>query len=134
MASALRNLGAQYDMVLVDTPPLLPVADAAAVAPATDGVLLVCRFKKTTRDQLRGAVNALEAVSAPLLGTVFSMVPASGPRAYAQYSGYYRTEGPAEPAVSPIRRLPSHQAVRGTNGSTVPWDARPGRRAQEQHP
>lgn len=95
MATMLQRLSAEYDVVLVDTPPLLPVTDAAAVAPATDGVLLVCRFKKTTREQLGAAVEALEAVSATVLGTVFSMVPATGPRAYAQYNAYYRSLGPA---------------------------------------
>ena len=46
---------------------------------------------------MKSAVEALEAVSAPLLGTVFTMVPASGPRAYAQYNSYYRTEEPVLP-------------------------------------
>jgi len=46
-------------------------------------------------------VQALEAVSAPLLGTVFSMVPASGPRAYAQYNSYYQA---TEPVQSEVRR------------------------------
>ena len=49
----------QYDTVLIDTPPLLPVTDAAAVAPATDGVVLVCRFKATSREQVGEAVEAL---------------------------------------------------------------------------
>jgi hypothetical protein len=47
------------------------VTDAAAVAPATDGVIRVCRFKETTRDQVTAAVEALDAVSARVLGTVF---------------------------------------------------------------
>ena len=132
MASTLQHLGAQYDIVLVDTPPLLPVADAAAVAPATDGVLLVCRFK-TTREQLGGAVHALQAVSAALLGTVFSMVPARGPRAYANYNSYYRTEGPAESPVSPIRRLPIQAAPRTSNASVASWQATPARRARRRH-
>jgi len=59
---------AQYDVVLIDSPPLLPVTDAAAVAPATDGAILVCRFKETTRDQVAAAVEALDAVSARVLG------------------------------------------------------------------
>ena len=51
--------GSWYDTVLVDTPPLLPVTDAAAVAPAADGVLLVTRFRKTTREQVAAAVAAI---------------------------------------------------------------------------
>jgi non-specific protein-tyrosine kinase len=132
MASALRHLGAQYDIVLVDTPPLLPVTDAAAVAPATDGVLLVCRFK-TTREQLGAAVHALEAVSTALLGTVFSMVPATGPRAYAHYNSQYRTEGPTEQPASPVRRLPIQPTTRSAGGGAAVWEHPPARPAQGRH-
>lgn len=92
MKAVLDELRARYDVVLIDSPPLLPVADAAALAPATDGAILVCRFKRTTRDQVHNAAQALEAVSAELLGTVLNMVPTAGPRAYAQYRSYYRAD------------------------------------------
>ncbi len=92
MAGMLQKLRDMYDVVLIDSPPLLPVTDAAAVAPATDGAIVICRYKKTTTTQVGTAVSALRAVSAPVLGTVFTMVPSSGPRAYAQYNSYYRTE------------------------------------------
>lgn len=98
MAGLLEELRDRYDVVLLDSPPLLPVTDAAAVAPATDGALLVCRFNETTREQAGQAVAALRAVSAPLLGTVFTMVPASGSRAYAQYDSYYPAENSVENA------------------------------------
>ncbi|MDN5861799.1 MAG: polysaccharide biosynthesis tyrosine autokinase, partial [Pseudonocardia sp.] len=101
MEVMLRELRGRYDVILVDTPPLLPVTDAAAVAPATDGAILVCRFKQTTRAQVEAAAEALEAVSAPVLGTVFTMVPSSGPRAYAQYNAYYRTAEAVTPASPP---------------------------------
>ena len=56
MAVQLGELRERYDLVLLDTPPLLPVTDAAAVAPATDGAILVCRFKNANRDQVSAAV------------------------------------------------------------------------------
>lgn len=108
MADLLRHLGEIYDAVLVDTPPLLPVTDAAAVAPAADGVILVCRFKQTRRDQLRAATEALRAVGAPLFGTVLTMVPTSGPGAYARYNSYYQIDpaqlASSQTAPSPARR------------------------------
>jgi non-specific protein-tyrosine kinase len=99
MEALLGALRERYDAVLIDTPPLLPVTDAAAVAPATDGVLLVCRFRRTSRPQVESAAAALDAVGARVLGTVFTMVPSSGPRAYAQYNGYYRTDQPIVPGA-----------------------------------
>jgi non-specific protein-tyrosine kinase len=111
MEGLLGELRRTYDVVLIDTPPLLPVTDAAAVAPATDGVLLVCRFRQTSRLQVESAADALRAVGAPLLGTVFTMVPSSGPRAYAQYNAYYRTEHPIVPADAPDAVEPAADAV-----------------------
>ena len=105
MASMLVELRGHYDMILIDTPPLLPVTDAAAVVPATDGALLVCRYKKTSRAQLTAAAEALRNVSATLLGTVFSMVPSKGPHAYAEYKAYYRSED--VPAPRPAQRRPA---------------------------
>jgi succinoglycan biosynthesis transport protein ExoP len=119
MAHLLDEFRAEYDIVLIDTPPLLPVTDAAAVAPATDGVVLVCRFKTTGREQLSEAVAALPA-AAPLLGTVFTMVPTAGPRAYARYNAYYQAEQPKAP-VSPPLGNPAARAVDGPrNGRTGP--------------
>jgi Mrp family chromosome partitioning ATPase len=96
-------------VVLVDSPPLLPVTDAAAMAPATDGAILVCRFKKTTREQVGRGAAALAAVSVPLLGTVFTMVPRSGSRAYARYNAYYYPAG--RPPTVATRVLPANRAA-----------------------
>lgn len=79
MAAALDGLRERYDVVLVDTPPLLPVTDAAAVAPATDGMILVCRYGRTTRAQVSAAAQALRSVSGVLFGAVLSMVTHRGP-------------------------------------------------------
>jgi non-specific protein-tyrosine kinase len=99
MKSMLSELREQYDVVLIDTPPLLPVTDAAAVAPATDGAILVCRFKRTTTAQVGAATGALAAVTAPLLATIFTMVPDKHPAKY-RYDSYYRAGTGASEAVS----------------------------------
>ncbi|WP_214405084.1 polysaccharide biosynthesis tyrosine autokinase [Pseudonocardia lacus] len=103
MADLLAALRTRYDVVLVDTPPLLPVTDAAAVAPETDGAILACRYNETTREQVGRAVEALAAVSAPVLGTLFTMVPTSGARGYAQYNTYYSSKGPVSTGGHVVR-------------------------------
>ena len=107
MSGLLAEVRTHYDTVLIDTPPLLPVTDAAAIAPACDGVILVCRYKSTTRDQVSRATEALRAVSADLLGTILTMVPVSGPRAYAQYNSYYTSQAPV---ASPDGGASDHRA------------------------
>lgn len=85
-ANVFNALGAQFDLVLVDCPPVLPVADAAILAGRMDGTLLVASAGSTTRTSLRRALDALQQVDAPLLGVILNGVTAEG--GYG-YSGYY---------------------------------------------
>jgi Mrp family chromosome partitioning ATPase len=94
-------LRGHYDVILIDTPPLLPVTDAAAVSPATDGAILITRYKRTTRGQLESAMTALGSVGANVLGTVLTMVPNSGVHAYAHYRSYYQPESRPTPSPGP---------------------------------
>jgi non-specific protein-tyrosine kinase len=91
MISLLASVRSRYHLVLIDTPPLLPVTDAAAVAPHADGVLLVVQYGKTQADQIETATDALDAVSGVLVGTVISMVPSTSPRIRLERSKNPRT-------------------------------------------
>lgn len=82
-----------YDIVVIDTPPLLPVTDAAVTASVADGVILVVRHGKTHRDQVADSLSSLGSVDARVLGTVMSMVP-TGRR--DRLPGYY--DEAAQPA------------------------------------
>lgn len=88
MSSLLDMLERDFDVVLCDAPPLLPVTDAAILARATSGALMVVSVAKTTRHQLTGATEALETVGAKLAGFVMSMVPTRGPDSYYSAYGY----------------------------------------------
>ncbi len=119
MRMVLDEARGNYDVVLVDTPPLLPVTDAAAIAPATDGAVLVCRFQETTRSQLEAAARALRAVSVEPLGTIFTMVPDSGPLAYAAYKSYYSSEvATAHTAESAVPRVTDRTRPNGQGHPT----------------
>lgn len=105
MQDLVRRFEQQYDMVLFDTPPLLPVTDAAVLASFTSGAVVVVRYGKTRRDQLANAVNALRAVDVAVLGVVMNMTPTKGPAAY--YYGYgadYTSKGAdaAVPVAMPV--------------------------------
>ena len=71
----LGRLRAMYDLVVIDAPPLLPVADAAITAAEVDGAIVVVRHGKTTREQLRHSVERLEQVGARTFGVVVNMTP-----------------------------------------------------------
>ena len=88
MASLLKALRRSYDLILIDAPPLLPVTDAAVAGVQADGVVLVVRYGKTTKNQLASATQSLTAVDARVLGVVLNMAPRKGSDAGMRYDGY----------------------------------------------
>lgn len=75
MADLISSFRTKYDMVIVDTPPIGPVADAVALAPSGDGIVLVVRWGKTTRGQVEEASRLLSAVGLQLSGSVLVGMP-----------------------------------------------------------
>lgn len=83
MAALLDELEQRFEMVLIDTPPVLAVTDAAVLAPKADGALLVVRAGRVARQQVVQARAALTAVQARVLGAVLGCVQPE------PHSGYY---------------------------------------------
>jgi succinoglycan biosynthesis transport protein ExoP len=75
MQHLLKELARRYDVVLLDTPPILPVSDAVALARGADGVIVVIRYGRTGRRELHAVMETLEAVSAHVIGTILNRVP-----------------------------------------------------------
>lgn len=131
MAELIDRLEKDYDVVIFDAPPLLPVTDAAILAKRAGGVILVTASGRVTRHQLSGALSALEHVGAHVGGLVLSMVPVKGPDAYGYTYGYgysysYAAEAPAKQGrrakarakAAEAAKVPAKAAVNGkTNGS-----------------
>jgi len=98
MGSLLDTLRESYDVVIVDCPPMLPVADAALLASEADGAILVVRHGKTTKDQADQARQRLNSVGAALLGTVLNFAPARA-KGYGYSYGYGYGYAPKPNAV-----------------------------------
>ncbi|MDF2045932.1 polysaccharide biosynthesis tyrosine autokinase [Microbacterium sp. Kw_RZR3] len=118
----LEMLERDFDVVLCDAPPLLPVTDAAILSRATSGALMVVSAGRITKHQLTLATAALNTVGAKLAGFVMSMVPTRGPDSYYSAYGYgygygYRVE-PAQ--SSKTSRKAAKQRGRSTPFATVP--------------
>ncbi|WP_229913543.1 polysaccharide biosynthesis tyrosine autokinase [Streptomyces capitiformicae] len=73
LRAVLRSLAEKFDHVVVDTAPVLPVADASVIASVVDGYLLVVRASHTSREQVGAALRTLQHVGASVLGTVLNM-------------------------------------------------------------
>ncbi|HEX2119264.1 MAG TPA: polysaccharide biosynthesis tyrosine autokinase [Acidimicrobiales bacterium] len=95
----LGSLQAEYDIVLVDAPPVLPVTDALVLSGRVDATLLVAVAGATTRKEAARAVELLHQVDAPLVGAVLNGVDTEGSYGYAYHSyRYERPVGRREPA------------------------------------
>ncbi|MBF4162539.1 polysaccharide biosynthesis tyrosine autokinase [Nocardioides acrostichi] len=86
----VESLLEEYDSVIVDTPPLVAVTDAAVVATAADAVIVVARANRTKAPELRRALLGLRAVDARIAGVVLNRVTMDS-NAYYQYS--YKQSG-----------------------------------------
>lgn len=79
----------RYDLVLVDTPPLSMVPDAIPLLRKVDGVVIVSRLRKNTRDGAARLRDELRSLGAPVLGVVANGLKARGGSEYGY--GYYQS-------------------------------------------
>ncbi len=86
MADVLTALRTRFELVVVDTPPVLAVSDAQSLAPMVDAAVLVARLGKTRRDELLDVLGRLDLARAPLIGTVLQDTAARRDPATAYYT------------------------------------------------
>lgn len=104
MRTFLQHSHNGAEMMILDAPPVLPVTDAAVLAPAVDGVVLVVRIDRTPRDAARRARQQLDAVGARVLGVVVNGMPVKGRGTsyYYAYSEYYDSDSEGKKAAPPV--------------------------------
>ena len=93
MKKILEQLKDEYDVVVIDSPPVIPVTDAALLASIVDGVVLVLSQGQTRIDVAQKAVEQLKNVGARILGTVLNNVNTNGGSYYYYYYYHYYGEG-----------------------------------------
>jgi capsular exopolysaccharide synthesis family protein len=99
--TALQN---ESDIVLIDSPPVLPVTDAAVLSSRVDATLLVATAGETTQKELHRAYELLKQVDAPLIGTVLNGVSADAGYGYEyQYKSYVKPGSDPRPTARPRR-------------------------------
>ncbi len=103
MREILAQVQGQADIVVIDSPPVLSVTDAAVLAPLVDGVLLVVRPGETKLSALKQAVAQLRLVNANLIGLVVNGVGNGRSRYGNYYRGYYYKRTYGESKTLPVR-------------------------------
>jgi exopolysaccharide transport family protein len=95
MKDLFTHLSGFYDLIVVDTSPLLPVTDGRALIDAVDSLVLVVKWETTARDAVDAALKQSLGAHAKLTGVVMNDVVASRARYYDYYkSGYYSKKYP----------------------------------------
>lgn len=89
LVEIIDRLRHEFDLVLIDVPPILFPADARIIAQLTDGVILVVRAGHSEKESIRAAVNCLHQDGAPILGTVLNSWDPAGGRSGMRYYNYY---------------------------------------------
>ena len=92
MRELLKHLEETHDAIILDSAPLTVVTDAAVLGTNADGVILVARASSTERGSLTYAVEQLNNVRAPILGSILNDVDFKRDgRYYSSYGryGYY---------------------------------------------
>ena len=114
MQAVLKEAKGRFDIVLLDSPPLLAVTDGAVLSTLVDGTVLVVRTGATKRDAVRRALGHVRAVHGRLLGAVLNDVDIRSGAYYGGYGHYYYSYYGSEPnggngsgrdAVRRLRRI-----------------------------
>ena len=85
MQKLIREMEEAYDIVILDAPPVLPVADSTILTRYTDSLLLVVGATKVSQHNLSKALEQLNLVKAQVIGVVLNRIPRSGPDANSAY-------------------------------------------------
>lgn len=100
-----EQISNRYDHIILDSPPVGIVTDAAILSKMVDGTMLVIKSQKTTKDALNHSLNILRDIEAPVLGTVLNNLDLTnrkyGDHFYHYYSNYGYYYGDHEDSEAP---------------------------------
>lgn len=95
MADFVQRMRQSYDMVIIDTPPFAPLADAQIIAKLVDKIVLAVRWGQTPVPVLRNVMNIMMRLHVPIAGTVLTQVDMQryANYGYGEYGYYYHRYG-----------------------------------------
>ncbi|MDA8085689.1 MAG: CpsD/CapB family tyrosine-protein kinase, partial [Nitrospiraceae bacterium] len=88
MEELLNTLSGTYSFVIVDSAPILGMADSVSLSSFVDGVIMVAKFGSTTRDALKGTKRIFDYINAKVLGMIVNGIKVNDMQ-YGYYSYHY---------------------------------------------
>jgi capsular exopolysaccharide synthesis family protein len=101
MSELIQDVKQRFDLVLVDSPPILGVSDASVLASEVDLTMIVVQHRKLPRNMLLRVKQAVENVGGNVIGVVLNNVDVRSDSQYQYYTSYYTYYAPAESQVGP---------------------------------
>ena len=101
MSELIQDVKQRFDLVLVDSPPILGVSDASVLASEVDLTMLVVQHRKLPRNMLMRVKQAVENVGGNVIGVVLNNVDVRSDSQYQYYTSYYTYYAPAEAQSGP---------------------------------
>lgn len=114
MSELIANVKSRFDLVLIDSPPILGVSDASVLASEVDMTMMVIQHRKLPRGMLVRVKQAIENVGGNLVGVVLNNVDVQSDSQYQYYTSYYTYYSPS----SATARAKPVESV--TEGAAVP--------------
>ncbi|MDB6077870.1 MAG: capsular exopolysaccharide family [Akkermansiaceae bacterium] len=123
MSELIQDVKQRFDLVLVDSPPILGVSDASVLASEVDLTMIVVQHRKLPRNMLLRVKQAVENVGGHVIGVVLNNVDVRSDSQYQYYTSYYTYYAPAEsqvgpPTTSPAAGKATKPAPRGSKGDS----------------
>ena len=101
MSELIQDVKQRFDLVLVDSPPILGVSDASVLASEVDLTMIVVQHRKLPRNMLMRVKQAVENVGGHVIGVVLNNVDVRSDSQYQYYTSYYTYYAPAESQIAP---------------------------------
>jgi succinoglycan biosynthesis transport protein ExoP len=121
MSELIADVKSRFDLVLIDSPPILGVSDASVLASEVDLTMVVIQHRKLPRSMLMRVKQAIENVGGNLLGVVLNNVDVRSDSQYQYYTSYYTYYSPtntatvAKPSRGEIASASEAQPVAGAS-------------------
>ena len=116
MSELIQDVKQRFDLVLVDSPPILGVSDASVLASEVDLTMIVVQHRKLPRNMLLRVKQAVENVGGNVIGVVLNNVDVRSDSQYQYYTSYYTYYAPAESQIgTPVATASS--PVKPTSGA-----------------
>jgi polysaccharide biosynthesis transport protein len=101
MSELIQDVKQRFDLVLVDSPPILGVSDASVLASEVDLTMVVVQHRKLPRNMLLRVKQAVQNVGGNVIGVVLNNVDVRSDSQYQYYTSYYTYYAPAESQIGP---------------------------------